>query len=150
MIRLERRVGREIERVRHGDRGDGAGLLVAGQDNLNGAEIAARAQHFALGAIVAGENPEAIFPTVVNNVVNVADRAGGKRVRDLPGLAAIGGRIDVNFGPLTIVEVLAPINHSARDRRNVQRTRAAPNFVGDAKVIATRSSSYYRAGNCGD
>ena len=60
----------------------------------------------------------------------MADRACGKRVGDVPGFAAILGGVNVNFRAFAIIEILAPVNSSTRSRGDVQRTCAAPDFVG--------------------
>ena len=88
VVGLEWRVGGKVETVFGGDRGDGAGLLLALQYGFDAAEIAGGAEDAAFIAVVAGENPEAVFPGIVDDVVDVADGAFGERVGDAPGCAA--------------------------------------------------------------
>lgn len=125
IVRFERSVGREIEPVRQGYKCDRARLLIALQYGLDPAEIAGGAQDATFIATIAGEDPEAILPGIVDDVMDMADRAPRKGVGDGPGGSRIGGCIDVDFVARGIVEVLSPKNCAGRNRGDVQRSRAA-------------------------
>src|SRR5580700_5426520 len=82
--------------------------------------------------------------------MNVADRARGKCIGDLPALAAVGRGIDMNLGAFAIVEIFSPVNSSAGSGGDMQRARAAADFVSHPEFIAFRSPRDDRAGNGGD
>ena len=147
VVPLEGRVGRKIQPILRWNRSHGPGLLVPRQHNIHRAKIAGSAQHFALGAFISCQDPKAIAPTVVNNVVHVPYAARRKRVGDLPRASAIGRNVDVNFRALAIVEILAPVNSSRGNGRDVQRPCAALNAMRYAKLIAIRSPGHERARN---
>src|SRR5208283_1314546 len=97
VVRFERRVGRKIEPVFHRNERDGTRLLVALKYGLDLTEIASGTHDAALVAIVAGQDPETVFPGVVDDVVHMADRAFWEGVGDAPGRAGVGRCVDVNF-----------------------------------------------------
>ena len=61
-----------------GTSGDRARLLIALQYGVDLAEIAGGAQDAAFVAVVAGQDPEAVLPGIVDDVVDVADAPFGK------------------------------------------------------------------------
>src|SRR5437879_10855146 len=75
MVGFSRRVRREVQSVLHWDRRNGTRLLVAGKDDFHFLEIARGAYDSAFGAVVAGQNPQAILELVIHNIVHVADGA---------------------------------------------------------------------------
>src|SRR5437016_6782617 len=95
MVGFSRRVRREVQSVLHWDRRNGTRLLVAGKDDFHFLEIARGAYDSAFGAVVAGQNPQAILELVIHNIVHVADGALREGVSNIPSHAAVPGRIDV-------------------------------------------------------
>lgn len=122
---FERCVGRKIEAVFSRNAGNGAGLLIAGENSFDTGEVEVGFKNAAFVAVVAGENPEAISPLVVSNVVNVADRAFRKCVGDLPGRAMVGRSVDMHFVAMRVVEIFSPIKLAVWSRGDVQRACAA-------------------------
>src|SRR5271167_2224028 len=115
-------VGGEVETALRGDTGDGAGLLVALQDDVDLAEVVRGADDAAFVAVIAGEKPEAVSPWVVDDVVYVADCSLGKGVGDIPLHAAVGRSVDVNLIAGGVVEVLSPENIAAGNCCDVERS----------------------------
>src|SRR5579859_7523125 len=110
VILLQRRVGREIKTIFGGNGGDGPGLLLALHHGFHLAQVAVGAHDAAFVAVVAGEDPQAVLPSIVDYVVDVADCVSRKRINDAPARAAVAGGIDVDFVARGVVEVLSPIN----------------------------------------
>jgi hypothetical protein len=69
-VRLQRSVGREIESILSRDSSHSTSLLIPFQNLIDLAHIAGRAQDSTLIAIIPRQNPEAILPGIVNDVVN--------------------------------------------------------------------------------
>src|SRR5215469_1494382 len=107
VVRLERCVGRKVDRVLGEDGRNGSRLLVALQHDIDAAEVATGAEDAAFITVVAGKDPEAIIPGIVNDVVNVSNGGLGECVGNLPSLALIRGSVDVDFVAGGVVEILS-------------------------------------------
>src|SRR5450755_2624174 len=97
--------------------------------------------------MIAGQNPEAVFPFVVDDVVYVADRASGECVSHVPMSATISRCVDVDFVTLRIVEVFSPENIVAGYGSKMQGTGATKQFMRHAKFCVSRAQSDDRARN---
>ena len=154
VVAFEGRVGRKVEAILGGNGGDGASLLLALQHGLDPAEIAGGTQDAAFIAVVAGQHPQAIFPGIVNDVVDVTNCALGERVGDAPRCAGVGGRVDVDFIPRGVVKVFSPEYCStdcpARNGSDVQRARAAEDRVRALELSFARAKRDDRSRNGGD
>src|SRR4051812_11806915 len=133
VIRFQRSVGREIESVRRGNSSDGTGLLIALLHDIDPAEIALGAEDTAFVPVISSQNPEAVSPGIVNDVMDVANGASGKCVRDVPRCTTIGGAIDVDFVSRGVVKILSPVDGPAGNGSDVQRTRAAGDGISLAE-----------------
>ena len=150
MIGFKRSVGGQIQRIGHGNGRDGASLLTAGKHNFYRAQIAGRAQDLTLAVLVASQDPKAVAPRVVNDIVDVANRTCRKRVGDMPRFAEIRGRVDGNLIAVAIVEILAPVNGAVGQAGKMQGTSATGNFVSDTEFLAAGRFGDDRAGHGGD
>src|SRR5260370_33180721 len=96
-IFLRRRVGGEVEAAFRGHTGHRACLLVPLQHDVDLAEIIGSAKDAAFVAVIASENPEALFPWVVHGAVYVANASFGEGVGDTPRCAPAPRGVTVNF-----------------------------------------------------
>ena len=149
VVGFERRVGRKVETVFGGNERNRARLLVALEHGFDPAEIAGGAQDAAFVAVVAGQNPQAVLPGVVDDVVDVANAAFGEGVGDAPGRAAIAGGVDVDFFARGVVEIFSPIDCAAGNCGDVQGAGSAGDGVGLAKFRFIGTESDNRSGNRG-
>src|SRR5690349_2296084 len=94
--------------------GDNPGLLIAGDNFVDGRDVERCAKNAAFVPVVSGENPEAVLPPVVNDVVDVADGVPGKGVSHVPGETGIARCIDEDFVASGIVEIFSPEHRSVR------------------------------------
>ncbi len=139
VVRFQWRVGRKIEAIFGRNGCNCASLLLALQDGFDPTEIAGGAQDAAFVAIVTGHDPEAISPGIVNNIMDVADRALGKSVGDAPRRTGIGRRVDVDFVASAVVEIFSPVDWATGNGGDVQRARTAEDGVRAAKFGIARA-----------
>lgn len=85
VVGFERRVGGEKETVFGGNGSHGAGLLISSHHSLDVTQIAGGAEDTAFLAVVPRQDPQAIPPPVVNDGVDMTNRALGKSVGNVPG-----------------------------------------------------------------
>ena len=76
MVTLKRRIGREVETILRRQHGCSTSVLIAGQHSINLLEIERGPDNAALVTVVPGQNPKAIFPFIVDDVVHVANTSG--------------------------------------------------------------------------
>src|SRR5258706_11101674 len=120
------------------------------QDDVDLAEVIGSANDAAFVAVIAREQPQAVSPRIVHDVVHVADRALWKCIGDIPRrAAAISRSVDVNFIARRVVKIFSPENSAAGNWSDVQRSRAASNFVAylEAALVGTKSND--RSWHCG-
>ena len=86
----------------------------------------------------------------MNDVVDVTNGAFRERVRDVPSRAPVGRRVDVDFIPHAVVEVLSPKYCAAGNRGDVQRACAAEEGVSRAELGFARWECNDRSRNGGD
>src|SRR5258706_14368667 len=116
------------------------------QDDVDLAEVIGSANDAAFVAVIASEQPQAVSPRIVHDVVHVADRTLMKRIGDIPRRAAISRSVDVNFIARRVVKIFSPENSAAGNWRDVQRPRAPSNFVAylEAAFVVTKSDDRSR------
>ena len=104
---------------------DCADLLISLRNALDVPQIARGSQDAAFIAVISGQNPKAVCPAVVNDIMHEANRAFGKSVGNMPGDTFVIRCIDVNFISRCVVEVLSPVKHAVRNAGDVKRTSTA-------------------------
>src|SRR5262249_1728506 len=72
-----------------------------------------------------GENPETVFPFVVDDVVDVANCTLREGMDDLPRASLIDRSIDVHRTTIGVVKILAKVDLPVCRRREMQGARAA-------------------------
>src|SRR5208282_156879 len=92
--------------------------------------------------MVAGEHPKAIFPFIVNDVVDMPDGTFGEGVGRLPMSASVGGYVNVNFVTLRVVEIFSPENVVIWRSGKVKGAGATQQLVGQLKFGASRRLSH--------
>src|SRR5271155_289609 len=66
----------------------------------------------------------------------------------MPGTAAVGRGVDVNFGALSVVKIFSPINLAKWNGCDVQWARAAPDPGRHEELITVLDSCYQCSRNC--
>jgi hypothetical protein len=125
-----RSVRRKVKGVFSGNGRDGASLLFSLEHDFDAGEIARGAKNAAFVAVVARQDPEAVAPGIVNDMVDVADRASWERVCNAPGCARVGRAVNVDFIARGIIEILPPVDGLTRGCGDVKRAGASGDRVG--------------------
>src|SRR5262249_41373650 len=113
-------------------------------------EITGGPNYSAFGAIVAGQNPKAVLPRIVNDVVNMANLSGLKSVGDGPGSSGVGRGIDVHLVAIPVVKIFSPENPIVWRSRDVEWACAAGDPARNLKFGFARGQGENGARNSGN
>src|SRR2546427_1200775 len=148
VVGFERCVGGKIKRIAGRNEGDSASLLVTEDHVIDTAKITRGPQDTALRTIVPSQNPEALLPLVIHDVMHVSDGTFWERVGDVPRGSMIVGGIDVDFVAIGVVKVFSPEDLAIRSGSDVQGACAAKNFIRNPKFSVAGNQPDNCARNC--
>ena len=148
MVRFQRCVGGKIKRIAGRNEGHSTRLLIPEDHVIDPAKITRGPQDTALRTIVTGQDPEALLPIVIHDVMHMSDGTFWERVGDVPRSSLIVGRIDVDLVAIRVVKVFSPEELPIGSGSDVQRACAAKNFMRNPKFSVAGNQPDNCARNC--